>query len=561
MAVLENAPKNYATLITEIATGQVKIPQFQRQFVWDKVASAKLIDSMIKGYPIGTFIFWRTDEELRSIRNIGNISLPFQSKGEFVNYVLDGQQRITSIFAAIKGEIIERDGGKEENFASIFVDLNAPKEGEVIITDVTSKSKGDYIRLTELMEGNFSFLASFPKDKQEKIQHYQNILKGYSFNVINLKDASIDVATEVFTRLNVGGRALTLFEIMVAKTYDGPSQFDLADRYQQLKLDLQKADYEDIPAATVLQVVSMLLVKDVKRSTILSLKKADFIAMWDTAMDCIKKAVDFFRGYGVVVSRLLPYPALIVPFSYFFFKHKKNPNNATKKLLEDFFWRVSLGVRYSSGVEGKLSQDVGKIDKILEGKLPSYEWSIDVGVDQLKNSQWGAFVTGRSSIKAILCLYAIHKPKSFDNNQDVIIDNSWLKVSTSKNYHHFFPKAYMRKRYPEMEYWQYNHILNITIVDDFLNKGRIKAKAPSQYMSTFAKENPEIEATMKTHLIGNFERFGIATDDYVKFFDKRAKWVSRALEKRIMLQQTGNEQQTEEENESVDGIDSENFDD
>lgn len=546
MAILENAPKNYATLINEIATGQVKIPQFQRQFVWDKVASAKLIDSMIKGYPIGTFIFWRTDEELRSVRNIGNIKLPVQTKGEFVNYVLDGQQRITSIFAAIKGEVIERDNGKSEDFSSIYVDLTVPKEGEVIITDAQNKNEGDFIKLTELMEGDFSFLASFPREKQEKIQSYQNILKGYSFNVINLKDAPIDVATEVFTRLNVGGRALTLFEIMVAKTYDGTLHFDLSDKYNHLKSELAKANYEDIPAATVLQVVSMFMVKDVKRSTILNLKKSEFIEMWDTAVDCIKKAIDFFRGYGVVVSRLLPYPALIVPFAYFFYKHKRNPVGPTKKMLEDFFWRASLGVRYSSGVEGKLTQDVAKIDKIIEGKLPTYEWTVDVSLEQLKNPQWGAFATGRSSIKAILCLFAMHKPKSFDNNQDVIIDNSWLKVSTSKNYHHFFPKAYMRKNYPEMNYWLYNHILNITIVDEFLNKGKIKAKAPSMYMKSFIRENEDIEQTMKTHLIGNFDRFGISTDEYMKFFNQRARWVNKELEKRIIPQQTGNEQQLEE---------------
>lgn len=555
MAILENAPKNYATLITEIATGQVKIPQFQRQFVWDKMASAKLVDSMIKGYPIGTFIFWRTDEELRSVRNIGNITLPVQTKGEFVNYVLDGQQRITSIFAAIKGEIIERDNGKFEDFSSIYVDLTVPKEGEVIITDTSNKADNDYIRLTQLMEGDFGFLASFPAEKQEKIQLYQNILKGYSFNVINLKDASVDVATEVFTRLNVGGRSLSLFEIMVAKTYDGTSNFDLADKYNHLIFELSKANYEDIPAATVLQVVSMFMVKDVKRSTILNLKKNEFIAMWDIATDCIKKAIDFFRGYGVVVSRLLPYPALIVPFAYFFFKHQKNPVGQMKKMLEDFFWRASLGVRYSSGVEGKLSQDVAKIDKIIEGELPAYEWSVDVSIEQLKNPQWGAFATGRSSIKAILCLYAMHKPKSFDSNQDVIIDNSWLKVSTSKNYHHFFPKAFMWKNYPEMNYWLYNHILNITIVDDFLNKGKIKAKAPSIYMKSFVRENEVIEQTMKTHLIGDLERFGISTDDYMKFFNMRAKWVNKELEKRRIPQQTGIEQQVELEPETEEIVD------
>jgi uncharacterized protein with ParB-like and HNH nuclease domain len=58
VAVLENGDKKYSSLLEEVETGQIKIPQFQRQFVWDISSSAKLIDSILKGYPIGTFIFW-----------------------------------------------------------------------------------------------------------------------------------------------------------------------------------------------------------------------------------------------------------------------------------------------------------------------------------------------------------------------------------------------------------------------------------------------------------------------------------------------------------------------
>ncbi|GGM40454.1 hypothetical protein GCM10011351_28280 [Paraliobacillus quinghaiensis] len=61
----------FSTLIHDIDKGIIKIPQFQRDFVWSKEQSAKLLDSIIKGYPIGTFIVWETDERLRSIRNIG----------------------------------------------------------------------------------------------------------------------------------------------------------------------------------------------------------------------------------------------------------------------------------------------------------------------------------------------------------------------------------------------------------------------------------------------------------------------------------------------------------
>lgn len=545
MAILENAPKNYNTLINEVSTGQVKIPQFQRKFVWDMKASAKLIDSIIKGYPIGTFIFWRTDEQLRAVRNIGKIDLPDHNSGEFVNYVLDGQQRITSFYAAIKGEKIERDNGKFEDFKEIYLDLDATEESDIVTTEVKEESDHQLIRLTELIEGDFTYLASFPKKYQERIQHFQNIIKGYNFNVINLKQASIDVATEVFTRLNEGGKQLSLFEIMVAKTYDAPRKFDLAEKYDELMRELEPVQYNNIPTATVLQVMAMLLEKDVKRKTILKLDKHRFIDIWEDGVDCIKRSIDFFRGYGIVVSRLLPYPALLVPFSYFFYHHKRNPTGETKRMLEDYFWRASLGTRYSSGVEGKMAQDVLKIDNILKGKLPKYEWSIDISPDNLKNPQITWFNAGRSLVKAILCLYVQHKPKSFDSNQDVTIDNNYLKVSTSRNYHHFFPLAFMRRNYPEMNYWDYNNVLNITIVDDYLNKSRIKAKAPSDYMRKFEKENDDIAKTMRTHLIGDFDKFGISNDDFDSFFDARAKWVSKELSKRIIEQKTGNEAQEE----------------
>lgn len=543
MAILENTAKNYATLLSEVKSGQIKIPQFQRNFVWDIKASAKLLDSIIKGYPIGTFIFWRTDEELRSVRNIGNIELPTQNKGEFVNYVLDGQQRITSFFAAVSGEIIKRVDGKEEDFSHIYIDLavDLESEEEIVLTDIAGKEEFSTIKLTELLTGDFTFLASFPPQYQSKIKEYQNIIKGYNFNIIHLKNATIDVATEVFTRLNVGGKALSLFEIMVAKTYDANKKFDLAEKYSDFMKELVKVKYNEISSATILQIVAMILEEDCTRKTILKISKSDFINTWDIAVDSIKHSVDYFRGMGIPVSRLLPYNALLVPFSYFFYKFNSKPTGQMKKRLDDFFWRVSLGNRYSSAVEGKLAQDINKIKKIINDELPKYEWSIDYSKQYLKQSSVGYFGTGRSFIKAILCLYAMKKPKSFDNNLDVNIDNSWLKVSTSKNYHHFFPKDWMRKNYPEKSYNEYNHILNITIVDAFLNKNQIRAKAPEVYMKKFAEGNDDIDETMKTHLISNLEKFGIWNNDYDTFFDERAKVVNKELSKRIIPQDTGAE--------------------
>ncbi len=559
---LENVPVKYSDLISEIETGQVKIPQFQRKFVWGIKASAKLLDSILKGYPIGTFIYWRTNERLRSVRNLGSIILPDPKHGDYVNYVLDGQQRLTSLYAALKGIKIFNEENKELDYSQIFIDLKTKGDAPIVITDVTNRNEFDFIKVTDLMEGDFTLLGNYPSELHALLKKYTKVIQSYNFAVINLKNAPIEVATEVFTRLNVGGKSLTLFEIMVAKTYhifakdpkdpkSKESTFDLSEKYDDLKLELANSHYETIPSATVLQVVSILLEKECTRKKILALNKMEFIKMWDEAIDCIKRSIDFFRSYGIVVSRILPYNALIVPFSYFFHKHKQNPTGDMKRRLEDFFWRVSLGFRYSSGVEGKLAQDIDKIDKIIAGELPKYEWAVKVNEEFVEIN--GFFSTGKSFIKAILCLFAKHKPKSFDNHLDVIIDNSWLKIAASKNYHHFFPKSWLKKNYKELEYQFVNHIVNITIVDDFLNKRTIKAKSPANYMKDFFKKNEDIRKTMKSHLI-DIEKDGIWDNDYDTFYDNRLERITKELQKFIIPQDTKEELEVYEDIEETEEV-------
>ena len=118
----ENQPKKYEHLFSDIDTGRIKIPKFQRDFVWTKEQTASLIDSLIKGFPIGTFILWKTREELRHMKNIGNVDLPDVPKGDFIYYVLDGQQRITSLYAIRKGIRITKEGN-EIDYQDISINL------------------------------------------------------------------------------------------------------------------------------------------------------------------------------------------------------------------------------------------------------------------------------------------------------------------------------------------------------------------------------------------------------------------------------------------------------
>jgi hypothetical protein len=155
---------------------------------------------------------------------------------------------------------------------------------------------------------------------------------------------------------------------------------------------------------------------------------------------------------------MLPYNTLLVPFGYFFVRRPDRPAAIQKTLLEDFFWRCSLGGRYSASADSRLAQDIKRIDSILDEKSPDYDWAGDISPEFLIENGW--FNAGRSFVKAILCLYAYHEPKSFADNAKVNIQNNWLKQANSKNYHHFPTRLSGQARSGRGSYKQrveYNH--------------------------------------------------------------------------------------------------------
>lgn len=533
----ENQTKNYSQLFNDIDTGLVKIPQFQRDFVWEKEQTAKLIDSIIKGFPIGTFIYWKTDEELKSIRDIGNITLPKTPKGDKTFYVLDGQQRITSLYAIRKGCRITLEG-KEIDYKDIFIDLEKPidSDEEVVFTEV--KENVRKISVYELLNSEVDQLQENYSDKMKEIWGYQSRLSSYIFPVISLNNYPLEIACEVFTRINTGGKPLSLFEIMVARTFDETQNFDLSEKVKELiegsetEKGLQDVKYETISPMIILQAIAAHCCGKIKRQDILRIKKSDFIDNWKIVKEGIFHAVNFLReDLSIRTSHFLPYDSILVTFSYFFIRNKfQRPSAIQRTLLQQYVFWVALNNRFTSGAENKIETDLRRMEKILKEETPDYRGEeIKLSVELLEEK---TFKTSDAFSKAILCLLAEFEPRSFETGNRVDLENAALKRISSKNYHHFFPKAFLKEN-GWSEYWA-NSVLNITIIEGQKNIS-IGKKAPSKYVPQLIKKAKKLnfEDILKTHLIDDVDEYGILTDDYKVFLKERGKKILIELNKRL----------------------------
>lgn len=507
-------------IIKSITDGEYRIPKFQRDFVWDIKKSAALLDSVFKGFPIGSVILWKTKNELSEVKDLGGIIIPGRDTGRYTSYIIDGQQRLTSLYFSLLG--LKTSSGSD--FSGMCVSLVADRS-EQLVYDVMPKdaSPDDFVNLKSLFTA--SALAGSHSDKRLK---YYQILLQYKVSVIEMDDEKLelDEVIEIFERLNLGGKKLNLFSIIAARSYKAPEEdekgFDLATKYEYFNKVLQNKNYGEISDSVFLQAIAACLIGKVNKADILKhLNSDNIINCYAGVEKAIFAAIEHLKGdsYGALVANLLPYHRLLVPFSYFHYKiGNKQISPQQERYLIDYFWRCILGKRYNSSADTYMNTDLGKIQQIVDGQIPSQE---PVVLSPRAIVENGRFVLSSAYAIGMLCLMAQKPPKSFSVGRTVNITNDSVSSSAKKQYHHFFPlksKAITAK--PEYSAIA-NNVVNIVFMDAITND-QISNRNPSDYITEFEKTNSNLADALESHYILRCG-YGIDKDEYFEFLIARSK--------------------------------------
>jgi hypothetical protein len=508
-------------VLDQVYGGRIRIPAFQRGFVWDPDKVAYFMDSLYKGYPFGSVLLWRTKQPLKSERDLGPYTIPERDPDYPIDYVLDGQQRLTSIFGVFQTELAE--AGDPEGWLPIYFDYDADpdvQEPQFVALPSSEVDHQQHFPLRTLFDSTAyrSATEPFSGDALSRIDDMQQRFKEAGVPTQTFETDDQARVAIVFERVNRLGVELDTLQLLTAWTWS--EDFDLQERFRELADDLQPFGFADVGEDTdlLLRCCAAVVAQDASPSALVSLKGSDVRSSFQQIRNGIKGAIDFLRTNCSVQSlKNLPYSTLLVPLSTFF----ATPDNAAisntqREELLQWFWRSCFSRRYSSGVLRKLKADIDQMTALRatgNSTLAAFPATVEPSFF-LDN----AFYSGTVNTKTFVLLLAQQQPLSFVSGQAISL-GSVLRDYNRNEFHHCYPQAYLKVVGHDSV--DINRLANFVFMSSADNK-ILGGVAPSKYHS-------HIPTNQETQIL---ERAlcpsSLFDDDYETFKKERSQSLTSA---------------------------------
>ena len=581
---------NLSQLLQEVAVGKMQLPEFQRSWTWDDNRIRGIIASLSQGYPMGAIMRLQYGNpdicfKYRAIEGVDMVSVAPD------HLVLDGQQRLTSMYQAIctsKPVITKTDKGKEikryyylnmevcldENFDRYEAVIGVPEDKKIkgnfdrdIVLDISDKTKEyehkmfpvnivfDSISLMDWTVEYMTYYHNNPKAQQLFKKFKTEVIDtivAYKLPVITLdKSTPREAVCKVFENVNTGGVPLTVFELVTATfaTYQDSNTnqgFDLREDWKKCRKFIRAESetlrtdlFDKIDETTFLTTVTLYtsyINKQNGKSGAVSCKKKDVLNLAydsycnnrDQVLLGFKLAREFLLKYQYVFRmRDLPYVTQIIPLAAICAFLGESKCNEPNTVNILTRW-------YWCGILGEMygganeTRYANDIEDVIDEVYNKVNPARTINAAFFSATRLLTLQTRLSAAyKGIMALLYKEKCKDFMNATTIDLVNSMVQ---SPDIHHIFPEAYCEKQ--NIEHKKYNSIVNKTPILPQTNRS-IGGNAPSVYLKNILKKvngltEQELQERIESHMI-NYD--ALSSDDFDMYFIERAKSLLTLIEK------------------------------
>jgi hypothetical protein len=522
---------NVADLVGMIERGELRLPEMQRRYVWRATRVRDLLDSLYRGYPSGGILVWETDEQQPSRDlSVAQHSSPFSGH----KLLLDGQQRLTSLSAVLRGEPIVVRGRRraidilfnldhpdglgesteidadEDSVLSDDDDSteeDADEESEMtlqerlrtatfVVSNKAMAAQPNWVSVSTIFKaaGDGEILkkagvTNFADSRYDKyvtrlrrireIRNYQ-----YVMHVLE-RTLSYEEVAEIFVRVNSLGMKLRGSDLALAQiTARWPDSLRLFEEFQaECEEGWFTFDLGLMVRAAVVFASDQCRFRSVARIPVEKLR-----AGWEQAKRGIQYAINFLRtNAGIEDESLLSSPLYVLTLAYLAEKHGGQPSAAESRRMLYWLFVANAKGRYSRGSsETLLDEDLATIRRTgsaqgLIDTLRQQFGRLDFELNDIAGKN------ARSPVFSLVFL-ALRAAGAKDWLSGLEISLTHQGRLHYIQYHHIFPKARLRGRYERREI---NEIANLAFIGGSTNRS-ISAKLPKDYLPAIVQKQGEV---------------------------------------------------------------------
>lgn len=542
-------PRALKELLAQIHSRESALPDFQRDFVWDPNATQELIVSVANNYPAGSLLRIRNTRNLFACREFQGAT---PLSGHHPTYlVLDGQQRLTSLYQAFYGVGDHRyyvnlrqllDG---RDFEECIFHLRANRKQAIELAKFEVQARELILPLNVLLGGSGGYgswsrrvARQAPSDEARDAledgldqieERWIKAIDDYHFPVVTLSDGtSAEAVCTIFETLNRTGVKLSVFELLTARFW--PQNVNLRQLWKKALDDHPIIEDFAIDPYYLVQIVSLASrnAPSSKRSDVLGLTASAIEGWWDRAVRGLGHCLEMLRDdCGVITANWLPYNTIVLPLAAVLARllPAGSPEvGANRQRLVQWYWCSVFGQAYESSPTSQTAKDVTELLGWLSGGEPP-ETVATFRFDP--RSLRDTTVRQRAVYRGTICLILSLGPRDFYSGARLTGD---LMIEHNVDDHHIFPQAYLAKQ--EIPSRQRDCVLNRTLIDRKTNI-RISNRPPSDYMRDIqqALGAEKFQALLQSHLLPGSLDSPLWRNDFDAFLASRQETIWQEIKR------------------------------
>lgn len=510
------------TILDHIDSGHIALPEFQRGYVWNRDQVKGLMHSLYKRHPVGSLLVWVTKADTAPARGDGELA------PGVVKLLLDGQQRITSLYGIIRDKTPKFFQGDDRSFTGLYFNLD-----EEIFEFYASMKMQDnplWISISEIMQTG----AGEAIKKIVKIPEFQTNLTDYINKLANIdsiktvdlhveevsgEDKTVDIVVDIFNQVNSGGTKLSKGDLALAKVC--ASWPEARDEMLKRLKKWENAGFH-FKLEWLLRCINTIVTGEALFSALADVDIAAFKNGLEKAEKLVDQLLNLIAArLGLDHDRVLgsrySFPLLVRYISEIGAKH---PDSKEQDKLLYWYIHTFLWGRYAGSTESVLNQDLALIEKSEVG--------LDRLINQLRQNRGDLRLTpddfkGWSrSARFYPLLYMLTRVcHAKDWGSGIQLTSHLLGKGTGLQVHHIFPKSRLYEHgYSKAEV---NAIANFTFLTQETNL-EVSNRDPQEYFEEYIKRHPR---TVESHWIP-MDRDLWKADNYLDFLEARRELLAKA---------------------------------